>query len=145
MKRGNNARLSNEAIRQIVSVDLKDDDEKPPPEFLQMKKELRQKQFEVRKLRKKWWTAHKDLEAFARMTTTASRASIMQLNQADPVGSDGSQHQPCGLPLAEVPQLVHRNLRNDARRETRCHEHLGFSAYPVVKQLGPKSVFCGGG
>lgn len=82
MKRGNIAHLSNEAIRQIVGVDFEDEGDKPPPEFLQMKKELRQKQNEVRNLRKKWWEDHKDLEVVAR-TLTANRATA-QLNQADP-------------------------------------------------------------
>merc|ERR1719506_2198318 len=65
MKRGRSTVLSNDAIREIVGGPLTAEESKPPPEFASLKKEVRAKQNEVRALRKRWWTDHKDMDLLA--------------------------------------------------------------------------------
>lgn len=60
----NVANLTMEAIRDIVG-NTGEDEVKPPPEYFQLKREVRQKQDHVRRLRKKWWTDRKDLDNLA--------------------------------------------------------------------------------
>lgn len=65
MKRGRSDVLNNDSIKQIVGGPLTAEEQKPPPEYQSLKKEVRSKQNEVRGLRKRWWTDHKDLDSLA--------------------------------------------------------------------------------
>jgi len=65
MKRGKSSVMNSESIRQIVGGPLSAEEVAPPPEYAALKKEVRTKQNEVRILRKKWWTDHKDLDILA--------------------------------------------------------------------------------
>lgn len=61
MKSGTNL-ASLEAITSILHID-KIVDAKAPPEYFPLKREVKAKQDEVRRLRKKWWLDHKQLES----------------------------------------------------------------------------------
>mmetsp|Transcript_90505 Transcript_90505/g.156906 ORF Transcript_90505/g.156906 Transcript_90505/m.156906 type:complete len:1556 (+) Transcript_90505:120-4787(+) len=61
MKKGK--AVSSDAIREIVGANMSAEETKPPPEYFSLKKEVRVKQNEVRGLRKRWWSDHKDLDA----------------------------------------------------------------------------------
>merc|ERR1719453_2902343 len=64
MKRGKGPDTA-EVIRNIIGGQLTAEESKPPPEFASLKKEVRAKQNEVRALRKRWWTDHKDMDLLA--------------------------------------------------------------------------------
>merc|ERR1719502_1566758 len=62
MKRGKHSASNDDSIREILGGPLSAEELKPPPEYAALKKEVRAKQNEVRNLRKRWWTDHKDLD-----------------------------------------------------------------------------------
>jgi len=115
MKKGKKLSLSNESIRQIVGIPLDAEELKPPPEYYQLKKEVRAKQTEVRNLRKRWWSDHKDLEVLAekvRVQVQAERHDDADLeDMLDPMhhgARDGHEH----VDLADVPrrQTIRKSL-----------------------------------
>lgn len=63
MKKSKGGSVSIEKMREIVGIPMNENqDMKPPPEYYQLRKEVRQRHNEVKKLRKAWWDDHKDLD-----------------------------------------------------------------------------------
>lgn len=81
------------SLRQSMGMSTQVQDHKPPPEYFDLKKELREKQEAVRGLRKRWWMDHKDLESIVGKQA-AQAAHPSQANRRDSVlsgerGADG--------------------------------------------------------
>lgn len=144
MKRGKASNMTREELRRIAGIPDDSEEAKPPPEYFQLKKEVRNKQTEVRSLRKRWWADHRDLEGIVAKThrsmdgapvETASRPSApssqQQQHPGPPTQMLSMSHQPAGD--SQQPQapswlmgLAGGNV--DASRQAHSGEnkHFGF-------------------
>lgn len=108
-KKGKSVNLSKELIRDILGISADAEEVKPPPEYYQLKKEVRAKQNEVRALRKKWWTDHKDLDSIAdkvRQQVQAGGTMAHAFSKGRPNGSKEAPAPGVGGGEAATPPWV---------------------------------------
>eukprot|EP00932_Pfiesteria_piscicida_P021297 SRR837773.809.p2 GENE.SRR837773.809~~SRR837773.809.p2 ORF type:complete len:270 (-),score=113.75 SRR837773.809:77-814(-) len=97
--------MTQEQLREFIGIPEDDEDMKPPAEYFALKKEVRAKQAEVRALRKKWWSDHKDLEFIlekAKKQVSSGAAGEAARHQPHQPQYVSAGHQPYGSEAAGV-------------------------------------------